>query len=78
MRICLYHTIINCKINASIAYQFNSRDASRSGGDASRVRRVLQMNGFPARQLRAKNEAATRRRVLARKVDGAGNEEPPY
>jgi len=41
---------------------FNSRDATRSVGDAFRVRRVLQMNGFPARQLRAENEAETRRR----------------
>jgi len=41
---------------------FNSRNAARSGDDASRVWRVLQMSGFPARQLRAKNKAATRRR----------------
>jgi len=41
---------------------FISRDAARPGGDASRVRRVLQMSGLPARQLRTKKEAATRQR----------------
>jgi len=48
-------------MQVSLTY-FISRDAARSGADASRVRRVLQMSGLPARQLRAKNEAATRRR----------------
>jgi len=53
---------------------FNSHDAARSGDDASRVRCVLQMSGFPARQKRSGNAAA----LLARKVARAGNEESPY
>jgi len=53
---------------------FNSRDAARSGGDASRVRRVLRMSGLPARQLRAKKRSGNAAALLARKVDRAGNE----
>jgi len=49
-------------------------NASRLGADPSRVRRVLQVSGLPARSTSRQKRSGNVAALLARKVTRAGNE----